>query len=100
MFEGIGKIYIKIHGHWQGENIQLISDTEGISVMEDGKTELFEWGNIQQFGTLAVVLKWDNEAAWTVSLNENFEIYSDAPASTVGNIRIYEATMEKTGRLH
>lgn len=85
----------EIHGRWQGENIQLISDTEGISVMEDGNTELFEWENIQQFGTLAVVLKRDNEAVWTVSLNENFEIYSDAPESTVGNIRIYEATMEK-----
>ena len=85
----------EIHGHWQGDNIQLISDTEGITVLEDGNSELFEWQNIQQFGTLAVVLKRDNEAAWTVSLNENFEIYSDAPESTGGNIRIYKATMEK-----
>ncbi len=94
---GISYYYVaaEIHGRWQGENIQLISDTEGISVIEDGETELFEWENIQQFGTLAVVLKRDNEAVWTISLNENFEVHSDAPESTVGNIRIYEATMEK-----
>lgn len=94
---GISYYYVaaEIHGRWQGENIQLISDTEGISVIEDGETELFEWENIQQFGTLAVVLKRDNEAVWTISLNENFEVHSDATESTVGNIRIYEATMEK-----
>lgn len=85
----------EIHGHWQGENIDVISDTEGITVIKDGKTELFEWNDIQQFGTLAVVLKKNNEAVWTVSLNENFEIHSDASKATVGNISIYEATLEK-----
>ncbi|WP_068674251.1 hypothetical protein [Oceanobacillus sp. Castelsardo] len=96
---GSGRSYYyvgaEIHGRWQGENIHVVSDTEGISVTKDGKTELFEWSDIQQFGTLAVVLKKNNEAVWTISLNENFEVHSDASESTVGNITIYEATMEK-----
>src|SRR5699024_1336599 len=58
---GSGRSYYyvgaEIHGRWQGENINLISDTEGITVIENGETELFEWERIQQFGTLAVVLK-------------------------------------------
>lgn len=96
---GSGRSYYyvgaEIHGRWQGENIHLTSDTEGISVTENGETELFAWENIQQFGTLAVVLKQDNEAIWTVALNENFEVHSDASASTVGDISIYKATMEE-----
>ena len=89
----------EIHGHWQGENIKVISDTEGISVIQNDKTELFEWDNIQQFGTLAVILKKNNEAVWTISLNEDFEVHSDASDSTVGNISIYEATMEKNKQI-
>ena len=73
----------EIHGHWQGENIKVISDTEGISVIQNDKMELFEWDNIQQFGTLAVILKKNNEAVWTISLNEDFEVHSDASDSTV-----------------
>jgi hypothetical protein len=95
---GSGRSYYyvgaEMHGHWQGENIHVVSDTEGISVTKDGKTEEFEWNDIQQFGTLAVVLNKNNEAVWTISLNENFQVDSDAPKSTIGNINIYEATME------
>ncbi|WP_240455723.1 hypothetical protein [Virgibacillus sp. Bac332] len=47
------------------------------------------------FGTLAVVLKKNNEAAWTISLNENFEVDSAASQSNVGNIRLYKATLEE-----
>src|SRR5690625_2736378 len=67
----------EIHGIWQGDNVELVSDTEGISVTANGKSELFEWDNIHQFGTLAVVLKKNNEAVWTISLNRSEEHTSE-----------------------
>jgi len=84
----------EIHGIWEGNNVEVVSDTEGISVKANGKSELFEWDNIHQFGTLAIVLKKNNEAVWTISLNENFEVHSAASEPTAGNISLYEATME------
>lgn len=96
---GSGRSYYyvgaEIHGIWQGETLEVVSDTEGISVTENGKTELFDWDNIHQFGTLAVILKKNNEAIWTISLNENFEVHSAASEPTVGSISLYKATMEK-----
>ncbi|WP_440895724.1 hypothetical protein ACS127_14405 [Amphibacillus sp. Q70] len=83
----------EIQGAWQGESAKLISSPEGISVTENGKTELFDWDNIHQFGTLAIVLTKGDEAVWTVSLNENFEVHSDASEPMVGNITLYQATM-------
>ncbi|MBP1950813.1 hypothetical protein [Virgibacillus litoralis] len=96
---GSGRSYYyvgaEIHGIWQGKTFEVVSDTEGISVTENGNTELFEWGNIHQFGTLAVILKKNNEAIWTIALNENFEVHSAASEQTVGNISLYKAAMEK-----
>ncbi|WP_079529307.1 hypothetical protein [Halobacillus hunanensis] len=95
---GSGRSYYyvgpEIHGIWEGNNIEVISNTDGIFVTENGKTESFGWDNIVQFGTLAVVLKKNNEAVWTISLDENFEVHSDASEQTVGNISLYKATME------
>lgn len=85
----------EIHGKWRGRNIEVISNQEGVSITKDNKTELFLWKNIEQFGTLAVVLMKNNEAAWTISLNENFKVDSDAAEPTVGNITLYKATMKK-----
>lgn len=85
----------EIHGKWQGNDIEVLSDTKGISVTVNNENELFEWDNIQQFGTLAVVLKRHNEAVWTISLNENFEIHSNTSEPNGGNISIYKATMDE-----
>ncbi|RKQ33983.1 hypothetical protein [Oceanobacillus halophilus] len=96
---GTGRSYYyvgaEMHGQWDGENVEVISNTAGISVTENGDTELFDWDNIHQFGTLAIVLKKHNEAVWTISLNENFEVHPTASDSTVGNISLYKATMEE-----
>lgn len=96
---GSGRSYYyvgaEIHGIWQGNNIEVLSDRKGISVTVNGEIELFEWNNIQQSGTLAVVLKRNNEAVWTISLNKNYKIISDASEQNVGNISIYKATMEE-----
>ncbi|MFD2924364.1 hypothetical protein [Halobacillus naozhouensis] len=95
---GSGRSYYyvgaEIHGIWQGHNIEVISNTDGISVTENGETESFDWDNIVQFGTLAIVLKKNNEAVWSISLDENFKVLSDASEQTVGNISLYKATME------
>ncbi|ASK64085.1 hypothetical protein CFK37_18960 [Virgibacillus phasianinus] len=94
---GSGRSYYyvgaEIHGKWQGNNIEVISDTKGITVTENGESELFDWDSIHQFGTLAVVLKKNDEAVWTISLNENFEVHSAASEKTVGTISLYKATM-------
>ncbi|MBO1001234.1 hypothetical protein [Pseudogracilibacillus auburnensis] len=94
---GIAYYYVgaEMQGVWQGENVEVISDPDGITVTENGRSELFEWENIHQFGTLAIVLKKNNEAAWTISLDDNFVVHSDASEDKVGNIRLYKATMEK-----
>lgn len=85
----------EIQGIWQGDNVKVISNPEGISVTEDNETELFEWDNIKQFGTLAVVLMENNEAVWTISLHENFVVHSDASETMTGNITLYKASMGK-----
>lgn len=84
----------EIHGQWQGGSALVISNTKGISVTEAGTTELFQWDSIVQFGTLAVVLKREDQAVWTLSLNKDFEIHSDASEPATGTIRLYRATME------
>lgn len=88
----------EIQGKWEGNNAQVISNTEGISVIENGKTESFDWDHIQQFGTLAVVLMDDNEAAWTIALNKNIEINSNGLVSQTGDISLYKATLEKKNK--
>ncbi|PAV27968.1 hypothetical protein CIL05_19060 [Virgibacillus profundi] len=96
---GTGRSYYyvgaEIHGRWKGNNAEVVSNTEGITVTQNGKTELFEWDNIVQFGTLAVVLMKNNEAAWTIALNENFQMHSNSAIPPSGEISLYQATMEK-----
>ncbi|MCO7125359.1 hypothetical protein NIE88_06210 [Sporolactobacillus shoreicorticis] len=83
----------EIHGQWQGGSALVISGTKGILVTEDGANELFEWNRIVQYGTLAVVLKRNDQAVWTLALNKDFEVHSDASEPTTGTIRLYRATM-------
>ncbi|MFD2759973.1 hypothetical protein [Lentibacillus juripiscarius] len=96
---GSGRSYYyvgaEIHGKWEGGNAEVISDQEGITVTQNGETELFDWDHIQQFGTLAVVLMKDDEAVWTISLNENFKVDSAASTPPSGNISLYKATMKE-----
>lgn len=63
----------EMQGEWADGNTRVVSNTDGISVSKNGETGSFDWDHIVQFGTLAVVLMNDNEAAWTISLNKNFE---------------------------
>lgn len=42
---------------------------------------------------LLCFFKKNNETAWTITLNEDFERYSDALESNTGNINLYKATL-------
>ena len=95
---GGGYYYVgpSIYGHWKGNDTEVISNQEGISVFSNGEMESFDWDHIVQFGTLAVVLTANDQAVWTISLNENFEVHSEAAVPQAGEISLYKATMEKT----
>lgn len=86
----------EIQGIWQGENVEVISDPEGITVTLDGESELFEYDHVVQFGTIAIVLIRENEAVWTIALNESIEIDTASSKQTTGEISLYKATMEET----
>lgn len=94
---GISYYYVgaQTHGHWQGDNIELVSGPEGIMVNDNGETEMFQWDEVDQFGTLAIVLKKNGEAAWTIALHENFQVDTGTIEANEGNILLYQATMEK-----
>ncbi|MDQ0233349.1 hypothetical protein [Metabacillus malikii] len=81
-------------GEWQGENITLVSNPEGITITDTHTTEQFTWENTKQYGTLAIVLLKDNEAAWTLALNKNFKANSNTPTTIKGNITLYKATLK------
>jgi len=84
-----------IRGIWQGENVEVVTDQEGITVIDHDQQELFEWEQIRQYGTLAIVLMESNEAAWTISLNENFQMDSSGSGPPSGGIQLYKATMKE-----
>lgn len=85
----------EIRGEWEGENTQVISDMDGISVTENGETGHFDADHIVQFGTLAVVLMDGPEAAWTISLDENFQSHANEAKQPSGNITLYKASREQ-----
>ncbi|MBR3119022.1 hypothetical protein [Oceanobacillus profundus] len=93
---GISYYYVgaQTHGNWQGDNVELVSGPEGITVTENGEAEIFQWDDIHQFGTLAIVLKKNGEAAWTIALHENFQVDTGTIEANDGNILLYKATME------
>lgn len=86
----------EIHGRWVGENVEVLSGPEGISIGHDGKQERYEWENIVQFGTLAVVLTENNEAQWTIALGEDIKVDSNSYEPHSGKIILYKATMGDT----
>ncbi|TSB48236.1 hypothetical protein [Alkalicoccobacillus porphyridii] len=94
--DGISYYYVssEIYGEWQDGETRVISGPEGISVEDNGERQTFAWENIQQHGTLAIVLSDDeHNAAWTIALAENFEISSNATVEQPGDIRVYKATL-------
>lgn len=86
----------EIQGKWQGGDLEMISDTDGITVIEKkGITERYDWDHIVQFGTLAIVLMKNNEPVWTIALDTNFKVESDSSKFPTNEIILYRATMEE-----
>ncbi|WP_162990440.1 hypothetical protein [Mesobacillus foraminis] len=83
-----------IHGEWKADNIKVISASEGITVDSNGIVERYDWDQVVQFGTIAVVLMGNNEAKWTIALNESFKSNSNESKPPSGEITIYKATMD------
>ncbi len=96
--DGISYYYVgaEIQGVWKGKDTMVISDTKGILVSKEGNTELFGWEQIEQFGTLAVVLMKEGEAKWTIALMEDFLVHSNSSAPQIGHIRLYKASQEES----
>ncbi|WP_406687909.1 hypothetical protein [Rossellomorea vietnamensis] len=93
---GISYSYVgpTIQGQWEGNGARIDSRPEGISVNYNGKSGQYNWDNVVQFGTIAIVLMHDGEAEWTIALNENFESHSNDPKPPSGEITLYQASME------
>lgn len=84
----------EIQGEWGADDVNVISGPDGFAVTENNQTTLFEWDNIEQFGTLAIVLKRDDEAVWTIALDEDFVVDSSSAEGSKGNIILYRADVE------
>lgn len=99
--QGVGYYNVgpEIQGVWQAEDVKVVSDPDGIMVIENGDKSMFEWDEIEQFGTLAIVLEKNQEAAWVIGLNEDFEVQSDSLAQQTGRISLYKTTSKELYRL-
>jgi hypothetical protein len=93
---GVSYSYVgpSIQGTWEGKNARVISTTEGITIDNNGEMKRYDWDSVIQFGTLAVVLLRNNQAHWTIALNEDFKSNSNEPAPPSGTITLYKATMD------
>lgn len=82
-----------IHGQWEGDKVRVTSASEGITIDNNGEIESYDWENIVQFGTIAIVLTKYNAAKWTIALNGNFKSNLNELISPSGEITVYKATM-------
>ncbi|WP_099352933.1 hypothetical protein [Fredinandcohnia onubensis] len=95
---GSGNFYYYVgsalHGDWRGSNSSISTQTEGITVEHGGRKETFNWDQIVQFGTLAVVLVKDHEAKWTIALNDDFGMDLNSGIGVAGTISLFQTSME------
>ncbi|MGG4168922.1 hypothetical protein ABEW00_15885 [Rossellomorea vietnamensis] len=95
---GISYTYVgpTIQGQWKGNDVRIDSTPKGISIDYHGKSgPNYDWDNVVQFGTIAIVLMRDGEAEWTIGLNENFQSHSNDPKPPSGEITLYRASMDR-----
>ncbi|NMD70954.1 hypothetical protein HHO41_11675 [Bacillus sp. DNRA2] len=84
----------QLQGTWAGKNVRIDCLPGGLTITQNGKSQAYEWKNIVQFGTLAVVLLENNQAKWTIALAENFKVNTAAITPQTGDIILYKATMD------
>ena len=80
-----------LSGKWESESGNILVNPEGIYITVDGDSNHYDWDDIVQFGTLAIVLVKKNQANWTISLDKDFNDQSDNFLSKSGHITLYKA---------
>ncbi len=93
---GISYYYVgsALHGEWKGDTSNIQTHTEGITVEVNGEKETYSWDHVVQFGTLAVVLVEDDQAKWTIALNDDFKIDPSLGIGVAGTVGLYKVSME------
>ncbi|MBM7541964.1 hypothetical protein [Amphibacillus cookii] len=89
------EVGVQIQGEWAGEETHVNVGSEGIQIDYQQQSEWFEWNDVVQFGTLAIVLSNQDGPAWTIVLNEGYQIYDAENNPPEGEITLYQVTMEE-----
>lgn len=89
-------------GTWQvfsqyGDELRLIVDSKGITIIKDGKEELFNYDESKQYGTIAAVLYKNDIPCYVIALNEDCSL--DEQTDIIkdgGTITLVEVSMDRT----
>ena len=91
------KVKNAILGEWGKNDIYMIVDNKGITINCNGEKDRFENSDIQQFGTIAIVLYKKEEPRYVIALNKNCEL--DEATYIIkkdGTITLAKISMDKT----
>lgn len=102
--DGVSYYYVAnaLLGNWQvfttnGKPTQMLVDSNGIKITKDGKSEIFEYNECKQYGTIALVLYKNEVPKYVIGLDKNCEI--DNKTNIIkkdGTITLAEISMDKT----
>lgn len=102
--DGISYYYVAnaLLGNWQvftrnGKPTQMLVDSNGIKITKDDKSEIFEYNECKQYGTIALVLYKNEVPKYVIGLDKNCEI--DNKTNIIkkdGTITFAEISMDKT----
>lgn len=102
--DGVSYYYVlnALLGNWQvfttnGKLTQMLVDSKGIKITKDGKSEIFEYNECKQYGTIALVLYKNEVPKYVIGLDKNCEI--DNKTNIIkkdGTITFAEISMDKT----
>ncbi len=89
-------------GSWQmssqyGDELGLIVDSKGITIIKDGEEELFNYNESKQYGTIAAVLYKNDIPRYVIGLNEDCKL--DEQTDIIkdgGTITLVEVSMDRT----
>lgn len=96
------RVAAAITGNWQvftqyGNATQMQVNRRGITIKKNGKSEIFEYENCKQYGTISLVLYKDDVPKYVIALDKNCEV--DEVTDIIkkgGTISLSEISMEKT----
>ena len=102
--DGVSYYYVlnALLGNWQvfttnGKPTQMLVDSKGIKITKDGKSEIFEYNECKQYGTIALVLYKNEVPKYVIGLDKNCEIDNKTYIiKKDGTITFAEISMDKT----